>query len=85
MPRSPNPSGPYDRAVWIAELEIAIASAQELAWRLGVTDGKAEARQLYGRLEGLRVELGALRRSGAAGEMPNLPALWPEIFARPGG
>jgi hypothetical protein len=85
VPRSPNPADPCERALWLAELETAIAEAQELAWRLGVTGGKREARQLYGRLEALRGELDALRRSGWAGEMVDLPALWPDVFAPPGG
>jgi hypothetical protein len=81
---SPNPADPYERAVWLAELETAIGEAQELAWRLGTAEGNAEARSLYGQLQALRAELDALRRSGWAGQTIDLPALWPEIFGRGG-
>jgi hypothetical protein len=76
----PDPADPYERAVWLAELETAIDEAQELAWRLGFTEGVSEARQLYGRLQALRSEMEGLRRSGWAGSTVDMSALWPEIF-----
>lgn len=50
------------RARWMAELAVAIDEAQRIAWQLGSrSDGSAEARALYGRLEAARVELEELR------------------------
>jgi hypothetical protein len=51
-----------ERARWLAELDVAIAQAQKLAWRLGVAEGDSEeARALYARLEDLRGEVESLR------------------------
>jgi hypothetical protein len=78
---SPDPADPFERAVWLAELETAISDAQELAWRLGVSEGNhPEARRLYARLDGLRSEVDALRRTGWAGSTVDLTELWPGIF-----
>jgi hypothetical protein len=69
--------------VWLAQLESAIADAQELAWRLGSTRGGCpEARQLYARLETLRREADLLRETGWAGSTADLAAVWPDIFGR---
>jgi hypothetical protein len=62
---------PVDRAQWLAELAAAIDDAQHLAWRLGVEEGdSAEAKELYERLEGVRIEVDALRRTGFHGARP---------------
>lgn len=49
------------RALWLASLAEAIDEAQQLAWRLGVVEGKCEALDLYVRLEIARAEVEALR------------------------
>lgn len=85
MSGPPNPADPFERAVWLAELETAIKDAQELAWRLGVTEGgSSEARSLYARLDTLHAELEALRRTGWAGSTVDLSALWPDVFPASG-
>ena len=66
MHRSPNEAEAADRARWLAELAVAIDEAQRLAWQLGDGVAGGETRELYGRLELLRVELDSLRRSGWA-------------------
>ena len=54
-----------ERARWLAELALAIARAQKLAWRLGVAEGdNEEARELYARLEAVRTEVESLRFDG---------------------
>ena len=61
------------RACVLEELATAIECAQRVAWLLGsAEDASLEARQLYGELEAVRVELEALRlanRRIARGEM----------------
>ncbi len=50
------------RAEWFAQLADAIEGAQTLAWQLGTKDGTStQARELYARLEAVRVELESLR------------------------
>ncbi len=50
------------RAEWFVQLTYAIESAQRLAWQLGRNQRiSTEARQLYGRLEVVRLELDSLR------------------------
>lgn len=57
------------RAQRLAELELAIDRAQNVAWRLGVTEGDSlEALKLYGRLEAARDELEALKRGSWRGQ-----------------
>lgn len=67
--------GAADRARWLAELARAIDDAQQLAWRIGVTEGgSTEALELYVRLESARLEVEGLR--GATAHMdPMRP--WP--------
>lgn len=50
------------RAQWLAQILESIESAQSFAWQLR-TDAETsqDARQLYDRLEALRVELSAVR------------------------
>jgi len=67
--RASNQVVALDRARWLAELEVAIAQAQKLAWQLGVAEGDCEeARSLYARLEVLHGEVQSLRFEGF-GEM----------------
>lgn len=50
------------RAAWLADLARAIDEAQQLAWRVGVVEGRStEALELYMQLESARVEVEALR------------------------
>ncbi|HEU5482580.1 MAG TPA: hypothetical protein VFU80_05765 [Sphingomicrobium sp.] len=50
------------RAQSLAQLVEAVEGAQRLAWQLGSSEDKSnEARELYGRLEAVRVELNSLR------------------------
>ncbi len=50
------------RAQWLAQISEAIESAQTLAWQLGTREGSsAQARELYGELEAVRLELESLR------------------------
>jgi hypothetical protein len=54
------------RAEWFAQLAEAIEGAQRLAWQLGTRDGTSdEARELYGKLEAVRLELDSLRGVGS--------------------
>lgn len=62
------------RAEWLARLAEAIEDAQRVAWQLRTSDESAsrEARELYSRLEAVRLELESLRgvvaRSGEAAD-----------------
>ena len=54
------------RAQWLAELADALEQAQQLAWTLGVSEGRSsEAKNLYGQLESVRIEVESLRRGRA--------------------
>ncbi len=62
MHREPDQVVALERVRWLAELDVAIAQAQRLAWQLGVAEGDSEeARSLYARLEVLRGEVDSLR------------------------
>jgi len=57
----PDHAAAVERVRWLAELGHAVAQAQKLAWRLSVAEGNLEeARQLYARLEAVRIELESL-------------------------
>jgi hypothetical protein len=59
------------RAQWLAELADALEQAQQIAWTLGVSEGSSpDARDLYGRLEAVRIEVESLRQ----GHWSRLPA-----------
>lgn len=50
------------RAEWYARLAEAIEGAQRVAWQLRTSDSASlEARELYSRLEAVRLELESLR------------------------
>ncbi len=50
------------RARWLSDLTRAIDDAQQLAWRLGVVEGRnAQALDLYVQLEVARAEVEALQ------------------------
>jgi len=60
--RAPDQAVALERARWLTELAAAAEQAQKLAWRLGVVEGNCEeARELYARLEAVRLEVDALR------------------------
>lgn len=62
MDRSPDQAGAADRARWLVELAEAIDQAQRVAWALGIAEGDdPDAKELYGRLESVRVEIESLR------------------------
>lgn len=62
------------RAAWLSDLARAIDEAQQLAWRLGVTEGRStEALELYVQLESARIEVESLRGTGSP--LAHLP--WP--------
>jgi hypothetical protein len=70
-----------DRALWLAELAIAIEQAQRLTWRLGVSEGdSAEAKSLYARLESLRAEVDSLRRGSWSGKCQALDPFWMQLL-----
>jgi len=64
-----------DRARWLAELAEALDSAQVLAWQL-TAEGRAEARDLYSRLETVRAEVEALRAGRVQGKRDELSPEW---------
>ena len=69
-----------DRARWLAELAKAIDDAQQLAWRVGVIEGRSsQALELYVQLETARLEVESLR--GAA--RTQAERLWPAVVAEP--
>ena len=62
------------REEWFARLAEAIESAQRLAWRLGTHhDASSQARELYDRLEAVRIELKSLRGLAARERKPANP------------
>jgi hypothetical protein len=64
------------RAEWFVQLAQAIDSAQRVAWRLGSREStSSEARDLYGRLEAVRIELDTLRGL-SGGNTPALEVDW---------
>ena len=66
-----------DRARWLAELSVALEQAQQLAWSLGVSEGSsAEARELYGRLEAVRIEVASLRQGQWSQMQPDSDPNW---------
>ena len=64
------------RAEWLARLVEAVEGAQQLAWELRIDESaSADARELYGRLEAVRVELQSLQgvaSDGCAAIEPDL-------------
>lgn len=68
------------RAEWFAQLADAIEGAQTLAWQLGTRDVTSiQARELYGRLEAVRVELESLRGMRALPRTMTDPD-WPQAL-----
>ena len=83
MERPEEQANASGRARWLAELADALEQAQRLAWALGISDGSStEAKQLYGRLEWVRVEVELMRRGRSGASRPAIdhsgigPAPW---------
>lgn len=49
------------RARWLAELGDALDEARRLTKKLGATEGRIEAVELYARIEAMRFEVQAMR------------------------
>lgn len=81
MNRSGERPAAAERSRWLAELAQAVDQAQRLARTLGVPGGNCEpAKELYDRLELVRIEVEALRR-GAWGASPiEIDPLWTSLF-----
>lgn len=59
------------RVEWFARLAEAIESAQRVAWQLRTCEGAStEARELYSRLEAVRLELESLRGIATRSSQP---------------
>ena len=70
-----------ERGRWLAELAQAIAEAQRLARSLGVSRGNcAEAEDLNGRLELVRIEVEDLRRGGWVTRATETDPQWTNLF-----
>lgn len=70
-----------ERGRWLAELAQAVDQAQRLARTLSVAQGTcAEAEDLYGRLEAIRIEVEDLRRGGWGARPTRIDPLWTNLF-----
>lgn len=70
-----------ERGRWLAELAQAVDQAQRLARTLSVLKGScAEAEDLYGRLELVRIEVEDLRRGGWGARPMKFDPLWTSLF-----
>ena len=77
MGRAVDRASGTDRAQWLAELADAVEQAQRLAWTLGVSEGSSqEARELYGRLEAVRIEMESLRQGQWRKLQPDIDPKW---------
>jgi hypothetical protein len=55
------PKGEDARARWLSDLALAIDEAQQLSWRIGISESRnSEALELYVHLEVIRAEVEAL-------------------------
>lgn len=61
--RAPTHNYSAARARWLAELAEALDDARRLTNRLGAAEGRIEAVELYARIEAVRLEIEALRRT----------------------
>jgi hypothetical protein len=69
-----------EEARWLAKLADAIAQAQKVVWRIGVSEGdSAEAKDLYCRLE---AEIEALRRAPAPASKQKTGSYWSHLLAK---
>ena len=76
MHRSDESTAAAERSRWLAELAVAIRDAQRLARVLGVDADSGPASELYARLESVRLEVEALRRSSWAPRPTEIDPQW---------
>lgn len=70
-----------ERGRWLAELAEAVTEAQRLARSLSIAKGNhAEAEDLYGRLELVRIEVEDLRRAGRGARRASIDPFWANLF-----
>lgn len=70
-----------ERGRWLAELAEAVTEAQRLARSLSIVQGNhAEAEDLYGRLELVRIEVEDLRRGGRGARLARNDPFWASLF-----
>ena len=73
---------PNEEARWLAKLAEAIAQAQKVVWRIGVSEGdSAEAKDLYCRLEAVRAEVEGLRRGPTPAPKRETRSYWSHLLA----
>ena len=64
------------------ELAEAIDQAQRVAWALGIAEGDDhDAKELYGRIESVRVEIESLRYGRWSGGSTELDPCWTTILS----
>ena len=81
MNRPLDRTGAAERAVWLAELALAVDQAQRLAWSLDVSKARvAEVEGLDRRLEAARIEIEALRRGAWPSRQADPDPLWTSLF-----
>ena len=81
MNRSGERPAAAERGRWLAELAHTIEQAQHLARKLSVSKGScAEAEDLYGRLEAIRIEVEDLRRGGWGARPTRIDPLWTSLL-----
>ena len=72
-----------ERSRWLAELAEAVAQAQRLARALGAPEGKcAPAKEVYRRLESVRIEVEALRRGGWGTSPTKIDPNWMNLMPK---
>ena len=70
-----------ERGRRLAELALSIDQAQQQARNLSVSRGNcAEAEDLYGRLEVIRIEVEGLRRGGWGARPKKIEPRWTNLF-----
>lgn len=77
MKKSGHRTSAVERSRWLAELALAVEQAQQLA---RAQSDCAQARELFDRLESVRVEIEALRRGGWDVRPAEIDPLWARIF-----
>ena len=80
MDRSVDRAVAADRARWLAELAQAVDQAQR--WSLGASAaGFPEIKDLYRRLDAIRIEVEDLRRGRRGVPLSEIDPLWTNLFA----
>ena len=70
-----------ERSRWLAELALAVDQALQLGRTTGIPHGNcAPAKELFRRLESVRLEIEALRRGGWGIRSEEIDPLWAKIF-----